>query len=113
MKLIHIFLFLNFAATLALGQDCYLQDEIISNLEEKLSKIANHYNGEYPSSIYSWSIEPLEECWLKDERILDLEKTLIKIATKYNSEYELEFMNWEIQHWFLDPVNNTYLKRNT
>ena len=80
MKLIHIFLFLNFAATLALGQDCYLQDEIISKLEEKLS---------------------------------NLEENLIKIATKYNSEYELEFMNWEIQHWFLDPVNNTYLKRNT
>ena len=30
-----------------------------------------------------------------------------------NYELELEFMNWEIQHWFLDPVNNTYLKRNT
>ena len=47
MNLIHIFLFLNFAATLALGEDCYLEDQTIRRLEKKLSKIANKYNGEY------------------------------------------------------------------
>ena len=47
MKFIHIFLFLNFAATLALGEDCYLEDQTIRRLEKKLSKIANKYNGEY------------------------------------------------------------------
>ena len=62
MKFIHIFLFLNFAATLALGEDCYLEDQTIRRLEKKLSKIANKYNGEYEFEFMNWEIQH----WLLD-----------------------------------------------
>ena len=47
MKLIHIFLFLNFAATLAYGDDCYSEESKIRRLEKALNKISNKYNGEF------------------------------------------------------------------
>ena len=47
MKLLHIFLFLTFAATLVFGDDCYLEESKIRRLEKTLSKISNKYNGEY------------------------------------------------------------------
>ena len=64
MKLIHTFLFLNFAATLALGDtsDCYFRDQEIRRLEKKLSKIASKYNGEYEFEFMNWEIQH----WLLD-----------------------------------------------
>ena len=73
MNLIHIFLFLNFAATLALGDtsDCYFRDQTIRRLEKKLSKIANKYNGEYESEFMSleiqyWLLDPVNYTYLNE-----------------------------------------------
>ena len=47
MKFIYLFIFLNFAATLAYGDDCYIEESTIRRLEKTINKISNKYNGEY------------------------------------------------------------------
>ena len=60
MKLIHIFLFLNFAATLAYGQyvdDCYLEESKIERLETTLIKITTKYKSAYELEFMNWEIQ--------------------------------------------------------
>ena len=60
MKLIHIFLFLNFAATLAYGQygdDCFLEESKIERLETTLIKITTKYKSAYELEFMNWEIQ--------------------------------------------------------